>query len=82
MPTSEQIVMSKFDGDAFAILQSFNILAGIYKHINYAMRRLKINMESGSVTALTSKEIQGTRVGVQHLITSNYRVEHVVALSH
>lgn len=75
IPNQEHIVLSTLDGDAFAILESGDCLAGLYG--GYGSRRLKINMESGEVTPLNRNEIYETPVGDQRPILKYFKVEHV-----
>lgn len=78
-PTHELIVMSTFDGDASAILESVDALAGMYIHdytANYH-RRVKININSGAVTLLTKEEIDEIPVGSKRPITKAFRVKRV-----
>lgn len=74
--TQEQIVMT-FEGDAFAILENTYLLAGIYVYQNSEIKRAKINMRSGLVTALTTQEIDKSPVGSQRPLLRYFRINRV-----
>lgn len=81
IPTQEQVVMSTFDGDVYAVLESNDNLSGFQmfyeykKHDRY--KRAKMNMESGKPTFLTSEEIYEIPVGPNHPIKRFYIINRV-----
>lgn len=77
MPTEEQIVLITYDGDIFAILETHNILAGLYTPDGGEKIRAKINVRSGMVTPLTRMEVIETQVGSSRPIMKYYRIQNL-----
>ncbi|XP_033212504.1 uncharacterized protein LOC117170090 [Belonocnema kinseyi] len=73
VPDQEHIVISTFDGDVFAILESTNILAGLYVHHIKYYKRAKIDKQ-GMVTLLTPIEIKEIPVGSARPIQRYFQV--------
>lgn len=79
MPSQEQVVLSTSQGNAFAIVQSGNVLARIYSYPTncHSRRHENINMESGVIIPLSRDEILDVLVGTHNLVYRNFRVECV-----
>ncbi|XP_033217510.1 uncharacterized protein LOC117173194 [Belonocnema kinseyi] len=70
----EQIVLSTFGGEVFAILENSNLLAGIY---GPGKRRVRVNIESGATTQMTRGEIREAQVGPHHPIICCFKIENI-----
>lgn len=77
MPQGEQIVISTLDGDAFAIVEGTKILLGLCMPRMERCDRIKIKLDWGAPTFLTSQEIYETPVGYDVSLIEYYRVSRV-----
>lgn len=77
MPTKERNILAASNGDIMSMMKRNNTLLRKMYTKTGALKKAKINMDSGAVVLMNKEEIKETPVGSRHPISKNFRVIYV-----